>query len=576
MNKQLLVVGILFLCLLSFYSVTSALNIKHNNFKLESEGEAEWDQTFGGSDYDEGYCVEQTVDGGYILIGGTLSFGAGNWDVWLLKTDTNGNEEWNATFGGSNYDKGFSVRQTTDGGYIIAGCTHSYGLGEVDVWLIKTDSNGNEEWNATFGGTSNDWGYSVQQTIDNGYVITGYTNSYGAGNSDVWLIKTDSNGYKEWDRTFGGSDYDRGFSIQQTIDNGYILSGYTVSFDADGSGCDVWLIKTDSEGYKEWDRTFGGTGIPNKFDMGYSVEQSNDGGYIIVGDTERYFVSEADILLIKTDSNGNEQWSATFGGSSADRGRSVQQTTDDGYIIAGWVSSFGPGDSDVWLVKTDSNGMEEWNATYRFEQGSLDWGYSVQQTTDSGYIIVGATMPDGWISKDSKALTTEEATDVWLIKTKSSDNGPPEIPLIPDGPPSVYAEYSWYYITSTTDPEGHDVFYMWDWGDETTGWIGPYASGDLVTESHMWSIPGNYGITVKAKDDPDGDGDPSDGLESNWSDPLQVTVKKPGDVNGDGIVNVEDLLALLASWGEPGGPADINGDGIVDVVDLLILLENWG
>ncbi|UCF12802.1 MAG: hypothetical protein JSW06_00720 [Thermoplasmatales archaeon] len=462
-----------------------------------------WNHTFGGVSYDEGYSVQQTSDSGYIITGATLSFGAGNWDVWLIKTDSSGSEQWNRTFGGSSYDRGSSVQQTSDDGYIIAGATYSYGLGDFDVWLIKTDSVGNEEWNYTFGGSSDDRGYSGQQTSDDGYIISGYTDSYGAGDSDVWLIKTDSNGIEVWNSTFGGINYDRGFSVQQTSDGGYIITGYTVSYDTDDTGCDIWLIKTDSNGIEEWHQTFGGTGVSNKFDMGYSVQQTSDGGFIITGDTEIYFVAKSDVWLIKTDSVGNEEWNHTFGGSGTDRGRSVQQTSDRGYIITGWAWSFSVVDPDIWLIKTDSSGNEEWNYTYLYGENSGDWGYSCQQTNDGGYIIAGAI-----------ASYIGEGTDVWLIKI-AGENHLPNPPII-TGPINGKIWVLYEYNFSLSDPDGDNISFRVDWGIGGPSKLhGPFASGTIVPLNYSWRRRGTYIIRAQAID--------VYGAESDWGY-LEVTM----------------------------------------------------
>ena len=206
-----------------------------------------WEQTYGGIDHDWGTSGKQTSDGGYIITGSTSSFGNGQSDVYLIKTDNNGDTIWTKTFGGTNQDGGKSVQQTLDGGYIITGSTSSFGNGSNDVWLIKTDSQGDSIWTKTFGGTHQK-GKSVQQTTDGGYIITGETNSFGNGESDVWLVKTDSQGDSLWTKTFGGNEQDGGSSVQQTIDGGYVIIGYTDDPFVNGGVEDLFVIKTDGNG----------------------------------------------------------------------------------------------------------------------------------------------------------------------------------------------------------------------------------------------------------------------------------------------------------------------------------------
>jgi len=358
-----------------------------------------WTRTFGGYDGDFGYSIQQTMDGGYIITGYTYSHGAGSADVCLIKTDANGNEQWTQTFDVSFNDKGYSVQQTSDGGYIITGYTEYCGGDSAGVYLMKTDANGNEQWTQTFDGNDWDEGWSVQQTTDGGYIIAGSTWYYSANSGDVYLIKTDANGNESWMQTFGGSSDEHGYSVQQTSDGGYIIAGHTWSY---GSGeYDVFVIKTDTNGNESWTQTFGGSSS----DFSYSVQQTTDGGYIIAGKTYSYGTGESDVYLIKTDTNGNEQWTQTFGGSDWDAGHSVQQTSDGGYIIAGYTYSYGAGSGDVYLIKTDANGNEQWTQT--FGGGNNDKGRSVQQTSDGGYIIAGYTGSCGAGSYDICLIKTE-------------------------------------------------------------------------------------------------------------------------------------------------------------------------
>jgi hypothetical protein len=336
------------------------------------------------------------------VAGITESFGAGNWDMYLVKTDANGDAGeggWIGTFGGTERDYASSVQQTTDGGYIVAGYTYSFDAGNGDVYLIKTDQNGNGVWSRTFGGTEWDCAYSAQQTTDGGYILAGQTVSFDAGYGDVYLIKTDANGDQVWTRTFGGTDIDGAESVQQTTDGGYIVAGSTGSFGARGSN--VYLIKADADGSEVWSRTFGGVGD----DKAYSVQQTSDGGYIAAGSTRSFGAGELDAYLIKTDANGDEVWSRTFGGSDNDCAYSVQQTTDGGYIVAGHTYSLGAGYSDVYLTKTDGNGDGVWSKT--FGGSEYDMARSVQQTNDGGYILAGQTGSFGEGGSDVYLIKTD-------------------------------------------------------------------------------------------------------------------------------------------------------------------------
>jgi len=371
-----------------------------------------WEKRLGGIYNEFAQSVQQTTDGGYIITGCSYKANSGtaDADVFLLKTNGNGDSLWNQTFGGTSSDYGLSVQQTTDGGYIITGNTYSLG-NSSQAYLIKTDGNGIEQWSKNFGGTDADWGISVQQTTDGGYIIAGRANYtinpatlFETG--DVYLIKTDGNGNQQWTKNFGGINQDGGRSVQQTTDGGYIITGFTTPF-LNGL-TDVYLIKTDGNGIEQWTKTFGGTSD----DDSRSVQQTTDGGYIITGWTESFGNGAIDVYLIKTDGNGIEQWTKTFGGVKEERGFSVQQTTDGGYIITGWTGEIDQGQTNVYLIKTDQNGDSLWTKTFGYEPED-DIGFSVQQTTDGGYIITG-------FSYNNSTFFTNY--DVYLIKTDGNGN----------------------------------------------------------------------------------------------------------------------------------------------------------
>jgi len=351
--------------------------------KTNANGDSLWTKHYGGSSTDLGRSVCQTMDGGYIITGQTGSFGVGSWDVYLIKTDSLGDTLWTKTFGGTNSDVGNAVLQTADSGYIIEGYTSSFG--GYKVYLIKTDANGNALWSRTFGGTGNNYGYNIQQTSDGGFIIVGNT-YFGAGGTDVYLIKTDANGNALWTKAIGGLFADVGYSVQQTTDGGYIVAGVTQSFGVGSTN--VYLIKTDTSGNPIWSKTFGGTG----YDAGQSIQQTMDGGYIITGYTFSFGAGDYDVYLIRTDTSGNLLWAKTFGGTDEDIGYSVQQITNGEYMIAGFSRSFGPNNYDFYLIKTDVNG----------NNGCNEGNTSTTVTTPATQVMSPATI----VSSPATIVTT--------------------------------------------------------------------------------------------------------------------------------------------------------------------------
>ncbi|MCX5886174.1 MAG: BACON domain-containing carbohydrate-binding protein [Proteobacteria bacterium] len=305
----------------------------------------EWAKTYGGSGADFASPIQQTTDGGYIVAGGTSSFSVFGalTDFWVVKLDSNGNITWQKTYGGSDADFASSIQQTTDGGYIVAGYTKSFGAGNYDAWVVKLDSNGNVTWQKTYGGSDADDASSIQQTTDGGYIVAVYSSTTAVGL--FWIVKLDSSGNVVWQKTYGGSDADFASSIQQTTDGGYIVAGETHSFGA--GSYDAWVLKLDSNGNINWQKTYWGSDS----DSASSIRQTADGGYIVAGSTTDY-----DFWVLKLDSNGNITWQKTCGGSDFEEASSIQQTTDGGYIVGGTTTSFGAGFYDAWILKLDSNG----------------------------------------------------------------------------------------------------------------------------------------------------------------------------------------------------------------------------
>ncbi len=356
-----------------------------------------WSRLYGGTGNDICNAVKLTTDGGYILAGRTL-YSATDLDAWLVKTDSNGNIGWTRMTGGVLSEEAYDVVQRSDGGYALAGATESYGGGSFDFFFARITAGGAPQNFNYWGGSAGDYCLSLQQTSDGGYVLGGYTNSYGAGSSDFWLIKTDSTGSNHWSHTYGGSQSDVCLEVLQMSDGGYALAGHTWSF---GSGqCDLWLVRTNSSGQSLWSRTYGGSGV----ETCGAMAETSDGGYVLAGNTRYDMYSTANVYLVKTDAYGTTQWSRTYGGPSTEHCKSIVQTPDGGYVLGGYTFSFGSGYIDMWLLRVSSTGDSLWSRTF----GGSNWEEcnSVQQTTDGGFVLGGFTQSFGATGQD-----------MWLVRT---------------------------------------------------------------------------------------------------------------------------------------------------------------
>jgi len=360
-----------------------------------------WTKVYGGNNREYGYDIQQTIDGGYIIVGKTNSFGAGAFDLWLIKTDSYGDINWTKTYGGNSDDEGRSVQRTSDGGYIIIGNIKPVSINDEDIWLLKTNELGDTLWTKIFGDYSWDKGYSVQQTSDGGYIVVGFTKSFGAGSKDIWLIKTDSSGDTLWTKTFGTAWDDEGYDVYQTKDDGYIITGYSSAGPSDY----IWLLKTDQDGDTLWTRNYGGT----HGGKGLSVLQTIDDGIVLTGyyyySSQYYF--HADVHLIKTNIIGELIWDKKLWHSGI--GNSVQETSDQGFIVVAQSTFDETGNTgNLYLIKTNSLGDTIWTRKYLSNQSGI--GYSVKQTTDEGYVFTGFIQADIFNS------------DVAIIKT-NPDSG---------------------------------------------------------------------------------------------------------------------------------------------------------
>ncbi len=425
---------------------------------LSAQPSIQWQKTFGGSSYDEAFDIRQTTDGGYILAGKTFSnngdvFGHhGGWDFWVLKLANNGTIQWKKTLGGSLNDITRSIQQTADQGYFVAGYASSNDFdvsgnhgGLNDGWVVKLSSSGTIEWQKAIGGSGRDEIWSAEQTSDNGYILTGRSNSSDGdvttnqGKFDIWVVKLSESGIIEWQKTFGGAEDDSAAAVKQTSDGSYIVVGETASIDGDVTlnhgNVDFWVLKLSPTGVLEWQKTYGG----NNADISSDVILANDSGYIVTGYVGSHNTGDVtghqasfDYWILKLDETGELEWQKAIGGTQPDWGEAVVPAVGGGYVVAG--SSYSNdgdvennhGAEDFWLAKISEQGELLWQKAYGGTMG--DECYAIANTADNGFILAGLTWSnDGDIS----GSINRGQNDFWVLKLSPEPSTPTSTPATP-------------------------------------------------------------------------------------------------------------------------------------------------
>jgi len=475
------------LCLVSSISPlvmsdVSTLSFSYQSPVIKEPDNLVWNKTYGHAlRSDSGYCIKQTNDEGYILVGCVDLTYAQTGDVGLYKLDIDGNIEWNKTYGGIWEQYGHDVIETSDNGFLITGYFGESQTGPYDCWVIKTDSSGNMEWEYKFSRETPDVFGEKGIEVSDGYVILAlsYTPS---SDKDIWLIKLDFDGDEMWVKTVSEGTEDICSSFIETSDNEFVIVGYTDDFLSE-SGYNVLLIKTDSEGNVIWRNDYSS-------DRGFDIIEDVDGGYIVTGGD--------DFFIMKTDYYGVFLWRKEYNIGGLDKCRAVDRTTDNGFILAGQYDT-NNNDAEGIIMKTDGEGNRLWQNIFggRERQVISD----VIQSNDDTYVVLGTT--------------SNYHYDILVAKFAPFENNRPDTPEIIDGTTSGKIDTIYNYSASSTDSDNQNITCYFDWGDDYASWSETVQSGETVSVSHSWSRQGDYHIQVMAVDEYGG--------ASDWSS-LEVSM----------------------------------------------------
>ncbi|MBL4624323.1 MAG: hypothetical protein JKY42_04190 [Flavobacteriales bacterium] len=383
-------------------------------FSVVGFSQAKFEKKFHFNDneyYDRGNDMIQTSDGGYLVVGRTVRFHSGGVEAYLVKLSSIGDTVWTKTYGGNGSEEALSVVECKDGGYTFCGYSNSNTNGAIDVYVVHTDAQGKEIWSYTYGGEAIDRGFDIQQTADGGYIISGESYSFGSGGVNAYLVKLDKDGTELWYRSFGGNGIQEGNAVIETADGGFVITGATNNF---GPGDkDVYLFKVSSKGGQEWVCSFGGTGS----EEGKSLIQTADGGYLVAGYTNSVGKGGDDVYVVKTDEFGQVVWEKNFGGEYDEQASTIFPTDDGGCVITGYTNSKGAGGVDVYLLRLNSSGELILEKT--FGSRSDEKGKSVVQCKDGGFAITGQSI------SSSGDYSKEKNKEIYVIKTDIKGDSTP-------------------------------------------------------------------------------------------------------------------------------------------------------
>ncbi|MEW5734292.1 MAG: hypothetical protein AB1921_05535 [Thermodesulfobacteriota bacterium] len=515
------------------------------------EGDA-WARTYGGPGDEQDGAVIHISDGGFLLSGATNSFGAGNLDAWLLKLGANGDVIGEETYGGTAKERVFG---TGEGGSVAAGVTAGFGAGVEDIWVFKTHSDGSLDWQKRYGGAAEDDATCIINTpVAGGYLVAAWTNSFGAGSADLWLLKLTSDGQISWQKTYGGPNAETVNSVEEVEGGGYFLAGTTYSF-GDETG-DAWLLRLDNSGDIVWEKRFAGAS-GSYSDHATAGRPLSDGGFIVAGGETAVGAGGYDLWVLKLAGDGSIVWQKAYGGSGNDQAYDIRPTPDGGYLVAGSTTSYGNGGYDAWVLKLDADGAISWQET--FGGASTDHAFRAQVVPEGGFVVVGSTESFGAGGQDIFVLRLDENGDIPGCPVMNTTNATVTVTSAVVNNTSATVQ-STSVIPADTGATGAD----------SSAVVNQVCLYDSDADPDNDGLP-NYVESQIGTDpnDPDSDGDGiSDGDEI-----IQGTNPNDADTDADGTPDFNDGCPSDPNKAAPGAcgcgvaDADTDGDGALDCED---------